>query len=380
MYATEGVADHCAVFACFSSDNSDTKRGFGVRSAPAVFASHDPKIQHILENVVSRFFQHNQHLYHPHHKKPRNPAEAIDSFKHFLTVELSKEKQLLSNSDCNLLAHHQQVIALLQLEPSVLETKHINPILQTEMENFKHSISKFSKTQHNSFRKWLDSNWNKPTHAMWKRIKGTKAPTLITQMEYINPSTKEKSIASKPEEVANVLGSRLEYTFRKVPVHRQNWLTHIHLLPTTTETHQNTLFEFTNEDVIYGFMRNGSHRAAGGDGIPVILWKRLVTFPEVVNLVRKSWNFMAEPTGRCPKSHKACITSMLWKCKGKRKDAGMYRPITLSCVDYRALHKALGYKISKEIEQIVGPTQFAFIKGRTIHSVGHALQILQLCF
>ena len=116
-----------------------------------------------------------------------------------------------------------------------------------------------------------------------------------------------------------------------------------------------------------------------GDGIPVILWKRLVTFPEVVELVRQTWNFMGTPQGHCPKSHKKCITSMLWKVKGHRDDANMYRPITLSCVDYRALHKALSNKISDEIECIVGPTQFAFIRGRTIHSIGHALFSFLLC-
>ena len=251
------------MFAAFSTEKSTMGKGFGVRSAPAVFASADPQIHTILKNVVNSFFQQHQHTHHPKHNKLRTPPEALDCFKRFLTVELSKEKHKLSKSDGELLAHHQQVVSLLQLEPTILEAKEIDPQLKLEMENFKKSIAVYSANKNRSFKEWIGKNWNKATYGMWKRIKGGKSTSLLKKMSYSHPDTKKTFSTSKPEEVANVLATRLTHTFRKVPVHRQNWLKHIHLLPTATDLHQQKEFTFTIDDVLYGFSRNGSHRAPG---------------------------------------------------------------------------------------------------------------------
>ena len=54
MYASEGVSDHCALFAAFSTSNSNPKKGFGTRSAPALFASPNPNIHMVLAKTVKQ--------------------------------------------------------------------------------------------------------------------------------------------------------------------------------------------------------------------------------------------------------------------------------------------------------------------------------------
>ena len=53
--------------------------------------------------------------------------------------------------------------------------------------------------------------------------------------------------------------------------------------------------------------------------------------------------------------------------KGPRYDPGNFRPISLICVDVKALSKVLTYRLQLFLPQLIHIDQKAFIKGRSIH-------------
>ncbi len=367
-----GCSDHMAMCACFGNParkNITTKRP---RVVPSVFASPDPEIREILNNVIDQFFNEKRHMTHKQTGKKCEPHEGLDSFKQFLRVELSRKKGILKNTKNEFLQKQCEVVEALQTEPGILQTKTLSQETKQAIHQYNMYTHQFALDSKSNFKKWISANWNKSTRPMWNIIRNRPPQTLTRTMSYTN--TKKHMISTnRPEEVPNILARRLQDTFKAHTVHKKNWRKWTKMMPTTSSQHQSEVFGFSIDEVRSGFLRNGSHRASGPDGVPVVLWKTIIQRDDVAKLVQDVWNQAGQPTGHLPKSYQSCYTSMRWKAKGERCDASMYRPITISQVDYRAMHKCITLKVSEAVSRIIGPTQFAFTKGRQISAIAHAL-------
>ena len=73
------------------------------------------------------------------------------------------------------------------------------------------------------------------------------------------------------------------------------------------------------------------------------------------------------------------IVKLLFK-KGDRRKIGNYRPLSLSCIDYKILAKVITERIKPMLSQIIGTEQQGFIKGGDITgNLMLAKEIIEYC-
>lgn len=123
---------------------------------------------------------------------------------------------------------------------------------------------------------------------------------------------------------------------------------------------------------------SGNDRAAGLDGIPMELWKRMSSlfdafsesetnpYCDIVKMLTKVFNDV-EYHGISPSAK----FNEGWMCpiykKGERNNAANYRPITVLNTDYKVMTKALANKLAEVAPTLVHRDQAGFIKGRSIY-------------
>jgi hypothetical protein len=103
--------------------------------------------------------------------------------------------------------------------------------------------------------------------------------------------------------------------------------------------------------------------APGPDGIPYLVYKKL--WHIVGDYIHKSWMYSIQ-TGTLPPSHIESVITLLPKEGKNTKEIKNWRPITLSNCDAKIITKALATRMSKVLNEIIDPSQTAYIPGRSV--------------
>jgi exonuclease III len=101
----------------------------------------------------------------------------------------------------------------------------------------------------------------------------------------------------------------------------------------------------------------------GPDGISYSIYKE---FWDIIGIyIVESWNHSLK-TGKLPPSHKESVLTLLPKAGKDLREIKNWRPITLTNCDAKIITKALAVRMSKVLEEIIDPTQTAYIPGRNV--------------
>ena len=130
-------------------------------------------------------------------------------------------------------------------------------------------------------------------------------------------------------------------------------------------------------DVHRSLGESGNDRAAGLDGIPMDLWKRMSAlwdafseqdpnpYCDIVRTMTRAFNDIEE-FGIVPSTR----FNEGWMCpiykKGERNNAANYRPITVLNTNYKTMTKALADKLAEVAPTLIHRDQAGFLKGRSI--------------
>ena len=135
---------------------------------------------------------------------------------------------------------------------------------------------------------------------------------------------------------------------------------------------------FSWADVHFALHGSANDKAAGLDGIPMELWKKLsekfdacseaVFNPhcDIVKILTKVFNDISEH-GIAPDTD----FNEGWLCpiykKGERTNIANYRPITVLNTDYKVMTKTMANRLAEAAPTLVHRDQAGFIRGRSIH-------------
>ena len=155
----------------------------------------------------------------------------------------------------------------------------------------------------------------------------------------------------------------------------------------TTPNQKNELAKYLKwGDVHKALNEQANDKAAGLDGIPSELWKKMSSlfdsaakqelnpYCNIVKLLVLTFNDI-EQFGIVPETR----FNEGWLCplykKGERNNAANYRPITILNTDYKIMTKTLANKLADVAPSLIHRDQAGFIKGRNIFDLvcqGHS--------
>ena len=104
------------------------------------------------------------------------------------------------------------------------------------------------------------------------------------------------------------------------------------------------------------------NKSPGLDGLPSEFYKKF--WPKLCNLIVDSFNESYDDGILCESQRKAVIT-LIFK-KGDAELLLNYRPISVTCADYKILAFCLANRLQSVIKSIVSSSQVSYIKGRYI--------------
>ena len=107
-------------------------------------------------------------------------------------------------------------------------------------------------------------------------------------------------------------------------------------------------------------------KSPGKNGIPVEFY---LTF---WHIIKKDFteliNYIFFEKNELPESMKTAIISMIPKKEPNDTDIAKWRPISLLCVDYKIITKALTNRILPTLDEIISIEQSAAVPNRTIYN------------
>ena len=146
----------------------------------------------------------------------------------------------------------------------------------------------------------------------------------------------------------------------------------------TSPSQKNKLAKYLAYDDIHQALNTSANdKAAGLDGIPMELWKKMSTlynmnseaiknpYCNIISVLTKVYNDIKEH-GIDPSTK----FNEGWMCplykKGERNNIANYHPITVLNTDYKIMTKAIANKLAEVAPHLIHHDQAGFIKGRSI--------------
>ena len=120
---------------------------------------------------------------------------------------------------------------------------------------------------------------------------------------------------------------------------------------------------WTADDVRLAFKQSKQHTAPGPDGLTTTHWRSAASLDQVAEWVAASWT-ETDQTGISPKDHNIATTATLWKGKKTPDDAGDYRPISLTPIDYRCWARSCARRMAPTMRDALGDNQEGFLPNR----------------
>ena len=114
------------------------------------------------------------------------------------------------------------------------------------------------------------------------------------------------------------------------------------------------------------------HKSPGGDGFPAEFYRAFGT--ELAPLLAEMYQECLD-RGEMPEGMRRAVVSLVYKKKGSRLSWKNYRPLAVSCTEYKIMAKAMQLKLDDVLQYIIGPSQVGFQRGRYI---GEATALAQL--
>ena len=208
----------------------------------------------------------------------------------------------------------------------------------------------------------LRRDWRTVSKRLVRSVRPRRRPPTITEA-YVKDQR-----ARDTEEVTRLLHARYADLYAKKQVNVERLRRHVRTLAEQRGPVPGGAWEkWTTDEAKAAVARYRKTAAPGADGIPPSVWCVLVDIPEVAEAFTKLVND-AVRTGRSPASWKASKTIMLHKGKLEPQDLTGWRPIALSCVDYRVFAAMAVQRMRAATAHTVGEAQLGFLPGRSAYA------------
>jgi hypothetical protein len=125
----------------------------------------------------------------------------------------------------------------------------------------------------------------------------------------------------------------------------------------------NKVEEVITKDELFRALNSCKESAPGPDGIPYIVYKKLWNITG--DFIHKAWLHSVH-TNKLPTSHAESVITILPKEGKDLSKIKNWRPITLSNCDAKLITKALALRMAKILNEIVDPSQTAYVPGRSV--------------
>ena len=118
-------------------------------------------------------------------------------------------------------------------------------------------------------------------------------------------------------------------------------------------------------DLTEALKRMPDGKSPGQDGFSAEFYKKFQTKLLPI-LTKVAWE--CQERQKMSDTQRNAILTLLYKNKGEKTDLNNWRPISLLCVDYKIITKALSHKIQGALADIINASQTAGIKNRSINN------------
>jgi hypothetical protein len=209
--------------------------------------------------------------------------------------------------------------------------------------------------------RWVKRHWGKGSKEFFKCIREPIQGTFVGRSKY-----------KRGEGAAEVSKNGKEYKpfasyYNDLGTSKQAkgvgyWARHFSPLTAADSASLSGLFSVEELDsTVRSLVKGKSH---GEDGIPGEFYQIMWEFPWFREVLLSVMNSCYEQAA-CPRSWRRLVVAVLYK-KGDREDVKNYRPISITCVDYKIQARMLANRLAKLIPSIIGPEQVGYVHERII--------------
>ena len=244
---------------------------------------------------------------------------------------------------------------------------------EVHLDEFRDETHKTAEEQRSSKAQWVKQHWNSGTKQFFSAIRPPQKGTYVPSCFY----KKEDGRVQSSKQGRQHLPFAAYYQDLSKPVQAKQvvyWARHLSQLSETASHQLDALF--TEEEVgeaVAGLALGKSH---GIDGFSGELYKELWEFPWFRVAFRGVMNATYE-AGYTPSSWSKMIVAVIYK-KGDPGNVKKYRPIAITCVDYKLQSRMLATRLGRHMGSIISKDQVGFMSGRLIHeNIGIVQGILE---
>ena len=193
---------------------------------------------------------------------------------------------------------------------------------------------------------------------------------LEKQQQKSNTITKLRSetgeVCTKDEELLDIAAQFYDTLYKSKGIAEQEMLNYFDSLNIGTKlTDQQKISiegKITYKECDKALKQLKPNKSPGLDGLPAEFYQTF--WKKISKILVNSYNESYED-GQLTESQRKAVISLIFK-KGDAELLSNYRPISLTCVDYKILAFCLANRMQKVIKCIVSPSQVAYIKDRFI--------------
>jgi len=284
-----------------------------------------------------------------------------------ITNKIEKLKgELLAVSDNPLIPEEDRILDSLVIKTEILELERI----------LFESCKLYAKTKHHVHAETICKDWVRSNRA--KRPRDTIFSLYNPLEPDPLPERDSHGMAGKAKEYHETL-QRIDQDPAQEPDPDKLAFILDNVSPRVSQDQKGKLAKhLTWGDVHKALSDSGNDRAAGLDGIPMDLWKKMSAlwdafsemdinpYCNVVRIMVRVFNDIEE-FGITPGTR----FNEGWMCpiykKGERDNVANYRPITVLNTDYKTMTKALANKLAEAAPSVIHRDQAGFLKGRSIY-------------